>query len=162
LAMKRDTVVVKPFLEHLEQIVTPLDAAFGAYLSELEHWVTLPPEEALGLIVQAGMAEDTAVEAGTGISPYVVSSVLWSLYAFLSSPSNYWRTVTTAIIVGGDVDTTAAMAGAISGALNGFDALPGRLLPSLNDQGNWGVEELVVLARKVCAMKLGTDQLAGH
>ncbi len=160
LALKRDIVVIKPFVEHLEQIVTPLDAAFGACLSELQHWAFLPPEEVIGPIAHACMVESAAVDPGEGISPYVVSSVLWSLYSFLSSPGDYWRTVTTAIIVGGDVDTTAAMAGAISGALNGFDALPSRLLPSLNDQGNWGVEDLVALARKVCAMKLGTDQQA--
>jgi ADP-ribosylglycohydrolase len=42
--------------------------------------------------------------------------VLWSLYSFLRSPEDYWETVCTAIAVGGDVDTTAAMAGAVSGA----------------------------------------------
>ncbi len=51
-----------------------------------------------------------------GISAFVTPSVLWSLYAFLRSPDDYWETICTAIAVGGDTDTMAAMAGAISGA----------------------------------------------
>jgi hypothetical protein len=50
--------------------------------------------------------------------------VLWSLYSFLTSPDGYWETICTAIAVGGDVDATAAMAEAMSGAFLGLDAIP--------------------------------------
>lgn len=38
-----------------------------------------------------------------------------------------------AIQAGGDVDTTAAISGAISGAHNGIDAIPGRLSQGVRD-----------------------------
>jgi len=54
--------------------------------------------------------------------------------------------VSTAIQVGGDVDTTAAMTGAISGAYLGLEALPRHLVARVNDHGAWGFDELVRLA----------------
>jgi ADP-ribosylglycohydrolase len=80
----------------------------------------------------------------------VTPSVLWSLYAFLRSPDDYWETVCTAVAVGGDTDSMAAMAGAMSGARVGVAGLPRDLLDHLTDQGEWGAIELVELARS-CA-----------
>jgi poly(ADP-ribose) glycohydrolase ARH3 len=76
----------------------------------------------------------------------VTTSVLWSLYSFLRTPEDYWETICTAIAVGGDVDTTAAMAGAISGTYLGLEAVPSHLARQLNDQETWGFDELVELA----------------
>ncbi|WP_254564366.1 ADP-ribosylglycohydrolase family protein [Oscillatoria sp. HE19RPO] len=66
----------------------------------------------------------------------------------MKTPEDYWETICTAIIVGGDVDTTAAMAGAISGAYLGLDAIPRELAVNLNDQGTWKFTELVQLAEQ--------------
>lgn len=74
--------------------------------------------------------------------------MVWSLYAFLRAPRDYLDTVCTAIAVGGDVDTTAAMAGAISGAHLGVAALPQELLPHLNDSGTWDADDLRELAEE--------------
>ena len=87
-------------------------------------------------------------DEGRGISPFVTTSVLWSLYSFLRSPEDYWETVRTAIVVGGDVDTTAAMAGAISGAYLGLDAIPERWARRVTDWGTWGYDELVELTNR--------------
>jgi ADP-ribosylglycohydrolase len=76
----------------------------------------------------------------------VVGSVLWSLYSFLKSPDDYRQTIRTAIAVGGDVDTTAAMAGAISGARLGLVAVPQGLAQRLTDRGTWRLAELIALA----------------
>jgi ADP-ribosylglycohydrolase len=84
----------------------------------------------------------------------VTSSVLWSLYCFLRTPEEYWETVCAAIAVGGDVDTTAAMAGAISGAHLGLDALPTDLAHHLTDRGTWGFTELVALADACYVLKV--------
>jgi ADP-ribosylglycohydrolase len=78
----------------------------------------------------------------------VTPSVVWSLYAFLRTPDDYWATVCTAIGVGGDTDTMAAIAGAISGARLGLGALPARLVERLNDRGEWGSDALIDLARR--------------
>ena len=49
-----------------------------------------------------------------------MGSVLWALYAYLRTPDEPWSVYWTAIAVGGDVDTTAAMAGALVGARVGL------------------------------------------
>lgn len=61
-----------------------------------------------------------------------------------------------AIGVGGDVDTTAAMAGAISGARLGLAAPPTPFVKRLDDKGAWGYEERVALARESFAVKSGS------
>jgi hypothetical protein len=54
--------------------------------------------------------------------------------------------VCTAIGVGGDTDSMAAIAGAIGGARGGVSALPRQLVASLNDRGEWRAPELIDLA----------------
>src|SRR5690606_19996086 len=90
-------------------------------------------------------------EPWPGISPFVIPSVLWSLYAFLRSPDDYFETICTAIAVGGDVDTTAAMAGAISGAYLGEGALPAHLVERVHDQARWTFEDARRLAHRAHA-----------
>jgi poly(ADP-ribose) glycohydrolase ARH3 len=51
-------------------------------------------------------------------------SVPTAIYCFLSHPQSYKDTVIYAISLGGDTDTIAAMAGAISGAYLGIKAIP--------------------------------------
>jgi hypothetical protein len=99
--------------------------------------------------------EDGFVDHWEGITPFVMGSVLWSLYAFLRTPGDYWETICTAIWPGGDVDTTAAMAGAISGAHLGLQALPAELSRRVTDQGTWGYDELVGLADRCFEIVIG-------
>jgi ADP-ribosylglycohydrolase len=141
--------------EALSGLVAPFETVFTQALLDLRDWVELPEEEAVGPISRVGL--DPGFGGGwSNISPFVVGSVLWSLYAFLRTPGEYWKTICTAIAAGGDVDTTAAMAGAISGAYNGEEALPKRLVKCLNDQGTWTAPELRELAfsarRKKCGV----------
>jgi ADP-ribosylglycohydrolase len=56
--------------------------------------------------------------------------------------------VQTAIEVGGDVDSTAAMTGALSGARLGLAALPAWQARLVNDNGTWGHDELVELSHR--------------
>jgi ADP-ribosylglycohydrolase len=63
-----------------------------------------------------------------GISPWARTSVLWSLYCLMAHPRNIWKAVELSIMPGGDVDTTAAMAGALVGAHVGIDAFPEQVI----------------------------------
>jgi ADP-ribosylglycohydrolase len=56
--------------------------------------------------------------------------------------------------VGGDVDTTAAMAGAISGAHLGIEAVPPHLCSRLSDRNEWGLSELTELANTCYKVKM--------
>ena len=59
-----------------------------------------------------------------GTSGYVVETVASAAYCFLSSPKDFESTVVSAVLGGIDADTTAAVAGSISGAYNGVRAIP--------------------------------------
>jgi hypothetical protein len=143
------------FISSLADWVVTIEPDFATELFKLKKWILIPPEEAVSFISRAGLDADYIDEDGwQGISPFVISSVLWSLYSFLRTPDDYWETICTAIAVGGDVDTTAAMAGAISGAYLGIGAVPSHLTNYLTDRGTWKFDELVELAHKCYEIKM--------
>jgi ADP-ribosylglycohydrolase len=152
LALRSEPVYPSEFTSKLGELVQEIDPSFAFGVRQLPGWVPLLPEEAVELISQVGL-EPGYSDGWRGISPFVVSSVLWSLYSFLKSPEDYQETISTAIAVGGDVDTTAAMAGAISGAHLGLAAIPRRLAGRVTDQGSWGCPELTDLAGKCYDIK---------
>jgi ADP-ribosylglycohydrolase len=152
LALREGSVERLDFIGRLAELIVRIHSPFADALISLSGWVGLPPDEAVAHISRVGL--ERKLDEGWGeITPFVMPSVLWSLYSFLASPEDYWRTIRTAIAVGGDVDTTAAMAGAISGAHLGLDAVPAKLARRLTDRGAWGLSELVDLADKCYGIK---------
>ena len=85
---------------------------------------------------------------GNGIE--ATSSVVTAIAAFGLTPNSYEETIGNAILLGGDTDTIAAMAGAISGAFLGHAAIPNHLLENLEDREQ-GKTYLETLASKLCA-----------
>lgn len=84
-----------------------------------------------------------------GISPWARTSTLWALYAFMRSPKDFWKTLSTALLAGGDTDTIAAMACALSGAYNGDSELlqaDKGLLALVQDNGEHKTNDLIRLA----------------
>ncbi len=153
LVLKTESIEVESFLQQLSEWSGQFDQTTAEGLIKLNQWLELSPEKAVEFISPYG--QDPELRAGwQGISPFVTSSVLWSLYALLKTPNDYWETICTAIEVGGDADTTAAMVGAISGAFLGIEAIPQNLAQQLTDQGSWGYEELKQLAEKSYRVKL--------
>lgn len=147
------------WIAQLSGWVHALDPALAEGIRRLHDLVDVPSTSALKAILKFGRTSDYD-NGWEGISPFVTASVLWSLYSFFRHPDDYWATICAAIGVGGDVDTTAAMAGAISGAYLGLDALPLDLAARLTDRGTWGMDELISLAHQCHAVKHGI-QLPG-
>jgi poly(ADP-ribose) glycohydrolase ARH3 len=79
---------------------------------------------------------------GNGVE--ATASVVTAIASFALAPYSYEETVGNVIRLGGDTDTMAAMAGAISGAFLGRSAIPARVLDRLEDghQGRSSIEEL--------------------
>jgi len=75
--------------------------------------------------------QDVAKELGT--SSYVLESVPFALYCFLRNPFNVEDNLVTAINAGGDTDTNASIAGALSGCYHGTKAIPKRWVTGLKD-----------------------------
>jgi ADP-ribosylglycohydrolase len=139
------------FLEDVAGCAEADEPSVGAAIRDLRDWVSLRPAAAALHVYETGL-DPAHIDRWQGISAFVIPSVLWSVYAFLRSPDDYWETICTAIGVGGDTDTMAAIAGAISGARLGVDALPSHLLARLNDREEWGHAELVELAGSCAAI----------
>jgi ADP-ribosylglycohydrolase len=146
LAVRSTRVDLEEWARSLSQWMACMNAEFAGLVLRLPEWVSLDPDDAAALISRCGLSSDYAGGDWQGISPFVVPSVLWSLYSFLRTPNDYLETIRTAIAVGGDVDTTAAMAGAISGAHLGMNGLPRKLAECVTDRGTWGFLDLVHLA----------------
>jgi poly(ADP-ribose) glycohydrolase ARH3 len=73
----------------------------------------------------AGSVEDLA-RLGNRIE--ALHSAPTAIASFAMTPESYESTIANVIFLGGDTDTLAAMAGAISGAYLGVDRLPSRLV----------------------------------
>jgi poly(ADP-ribose) glycohydrolase ARH3 len=86
-------------------------SAFSQSLNEIEQ----------GLERRASCIAMSAV-LGTGIAAQ--EAVPMALYCFLRNPESFAQVIHSAIFAGGDTDTIACMAGAISGAFLGIDAIP--------------------------------------
>jgi ADP-ribosylglycohydrolase len=159
LVLQEKPINPDSFLSSLADWSGKIEPAFASELRKLSEWISMPPERAVTFISKAGIDANYPFEdEWQGITPFVISSVLWSLYSFLRTPEDYWGTICTAIGVGGDVDTTAAMAGAISGAYLGIAAIPLQLSQRLTDQGKWGVDELVELAHQCYEIRMRNVQ----
>lgn len=152
LVLAGKPVVPDALIPALATSAATFDAGVADALRQLDAIVPLAPDAALGAIVEAGQPDFR--EPPMGIHPFVTTSVLWSLYAFLRAPDDYIKVIYTAIIVGGDVDTTAAMAGAIAGARNGLAAVPATIVEQLNDRGQWRSDDLIDLARRLWRLKV--------
>jgi ADP-ribosylglycohydrolase len=146
LASRPGKIDVPDFVRQLSEWMRGFDEPFSEHVLRLPDWLKLSAEEAAPTI--SCCASGDFQDDGRGISPFVIPSVLWSLYSFLRTPEDYWETMCTAIVAGGDVDTTTAMAGAISGAHVGLKGLPGELARQVNDLGEWGFDELVDLSTR--------------
>jgi len=86
---------------------------------------------------------------GNGIE--ATSSVVTAIACFAMASNSYAQAIGSAIFLGGDTDTIAAMAGAISGAYLGWQSIPTHLLERLEDrhQGRQYIEDL---AKQLCAI----------
>lgn len=76
-----------------------------------------------GELLSRNVKPEQALEI-LGTSGYVVETVASAFYCFLKTPEDFKASVTAAVMGGNDADTTAAIAGALSGAFNGISAIP--------------------------------------
>ena len=88
----------------------------------VETVLDLPPERVLcrGVLGEAWVGEEAVASA---------------LYCFCRSPRDYRNTVLTAANTVGDSDSIACIAGAVSGAFNGLEAIPASWRENVEDSG---------------------------
>jgi poly(ADP-ribose) glycohydrolase ARH3 len=106
-------------------------------LQVLEHALEIPDYlHALEVIRDLLVTEPDAGEVikKLGTSVRALESVPTAVYAYLKYGDDYLRTISFCVSLGGDTDTTASMAGALSGARMGEAALPQAALEHLENR----------------------------
>ncbi|NWF78276.1 MAG: ADP-ribosylglycohydrolase family protein [Chloroflexi bacterium] len=107
-----------------------------AFLSKLQNFIPnqLYQEKLAQIKELLGEQDKAKVIAVLGNGIEAPRSVPTAIYCFLRQPQSYKDAVIYAISLGGDTDTIAAMAGAISGAYLGIDAIPPEWLAKLENK----------------------------
>jgi ADP-ribosylglycohydrolase len=135
--LTRDQVSPNELIHHVSLRIASQSADFARAVEKLPALLAGDEADAISAIVNEGWrGHDTSF----GITPFVIPTVLASLYAFLRYPHDFRSAVRTVINMGGDVDSTAAITGAISGAFNGAQAIPEHLRQTVKD--GRAIEEL--------------------
>lgn len=96
---------------------------------------------------------------GNGIE--ALESVPTAIASFALTPESYTATIANVIFLGGDTDTLAAMAGAISGALLGVAAIPSVLLDHLESSPK-GRSYLIELADRLLGRVASSGRLRSY
>jgi poly(ADP-ribose) glycohydrolase ARH3 len=117
-----------------------------AFLVKLQNFIQdqLYKEKIARIRELLGEQDKAKVVAVLGNGIEAPRSVPTAVYCFLRRPQSYKDTVIYAISLGGDTDTIAAMAGAISGAYLGIEAVPSEWRAKLENR-----EYIEALAEKL-------------
>ncbi|BBM83989.1 ADP-ribosylglycohydrolase family protein [Candidatus Uabimicrobium amorphum] len=97
---------------------------------------------------KAQKLEDCSELATVGNAITALESVPTAIASFALNPHSFTDTIGHSILIGGDTDTVAAMAGSISGAFLGVEAIPQNLLDALENEGK-GRDYITELAEKM-------------
>ncbi|MBL7064686.1 MAG: ADP-ribosylglycohydrolase family protein [Anaerolineae bacterium] len=151
-AVSHDAIETDAFIAFVAGLARPYHAEFAALIEHLPHWLEIHEPAAAREIRYAGLSPGREPN-WPGISPFVIPTVIVCLYAFLRTPADYREAVRFVIAQGGDVDTTGAITGAISGAFNSIEAVPESLARVVTDRGRHGYEELCTRAEHLWVLK---------
>jgi ADP-ribosylglycohydrolase len=139
------------FLDHVSTHVS--NAEYREQLCSIVQLLSGTHEDAKVRVTAFGtrLGED---RWGDGISSGVRQSSLWAIYAFCKHPDSYKQCIALAIACGGDVDTTAAMAGALVGARLGFAGVPKIWRDAIHDLDVWKLDDVCALVKSVYQLVL--------
>lgn len=123
LACQKDLEAV-PLCNAVAEAMRPIDTGFAEIVERLPDYLAKDRAGALEYVAWAGSAPDFPRVI---ITPYVVPTVLASLWAVTSFPASWPDAVAAVIGLGGDVDTLGAIVGGLMGARHGVSAVPAGL-----------------------------------
>jgi poly(ADP-ribose) glycohydrolase ARH3 len=101
-----------------------------------------------GGLARGASCPEMASLLGTGITAQ--EAVPMAIYCFLRHPDSYRDVIHQAVFIGGDTDTIACMAGAISGAFLGRNAIPDQWTAAVHED-RYSVSGLDDLADRLFA-----------
>jgi ADP-ribosylglycohydrolase len=119
------------FSKELANFIGLVHGEFAGHIDRIPEWLDSDTADAIPEMACAGWI-DPPRPIGV-ITPFVIPTVLASLWVFLQHPEDYCAAVDKVIRLGGDVDTTAAITGAIVGARVGEEGIPENLREGVLD-----------------------------
>lgn len=146
--LKNDSINADELTRLISTIIEPISEEFSQIIMKLPELLAMDERKALQEIANLGLDDDMKSDTHE-ITPFVIPTVMIALWSFLKSPMNYIESVLRVISAGGDVDTTAAVTGAISGAFNGIHGIPEHLARKINDRGEFGYEYFQTLVTRL-------------
>jgi ADP-ribosylglycohydrolase len=137
------------FIDSIAEITSRVSSEFSNELKILKTLVKNQDRSAaLKKIIKLGLASGEKSWHGM-ISYGVTQTTLWALYAVCSNPDSFVKCIAEAIVVGGDVDTTAAIAGGILGARVGLVGVPKVWANLIHDLDSWDNTQCCDLVKSV-------------
>jgi ADP-ribosylglycohydrolase len=109
-----------------------------------------------GVALAQGDASPEDVACTLGNTGFVIHTLGVASYALVRAGNDPLDAIVTAVAVGGDTDTSAAIVGAWTGALHGDSALPRELIARLTP-GPFGERHLRALARDLARRQQSDD-----
>ena len=134
-----DGVAPDLLIQKMKEFTYILDGTGAQTLKSLEEYLKEDEEIAAQKIADLSPYKDPKWNR---ISPDGISTIAWSLWSYIRADGDVRKALCHAVAVGGDVDTTGALAGALSGAFNGPGCLPRHLVESITDQGNLNSQDI--------------------
>ena len=122
----------RDFAERISESMSEQCAEFAHAISRLPELLKADERDAIPVMINEGW---TGHDPTFGVTPFVIPTVLASSYAFLKYPHDFSLAVRAVINMGGDVDTTVSITGAMSGAFNGVRGIPQHLREGVKDSG---------------------------
>ncbi|MCZ7662478.1 MAG: ADP-ribosylglycohydrolase family protein [Thermoleophilia bacterium] len=119
------------FIETIEHRLLPQEALYREGLEKVVMMLERCPPLPLEASDHDRAGQAARVAAVLGNDSRAFTSVPAALYSFLAYAHSFELAVTTAVALGGDTDTIAAMTGALAGAYHGVGAIPERWRRSL-------------------------------
>jgi poly(ADP-ribose) glycohydrolase ARH3 len=139
------------FLRPLRKVV----GYFSDLMQDTTKFATALDAIEQGLARGATCAEMSEI-LGTGVTAQ--EAVPMALYCFLRHVDSYPMVIHHAVFIGGDADTIACMAGALSGAYLGAEAIPTDWLGAIREE-KWSAQAIAGLAERLWE-KFGRDGAA--
>lgn len=119
------------FCEEVASAMQPYDLMFADLVRGRPGLLQIAPEKAHDLIAWSGMPVPEFDEPI--ITPFVIPTVLASLWCVLGHSESWSSAVASVIRLGGDVDTLGAIVGALMGARLGIGGIPRHLVEAVVD-----------------------------
>lgn len=148
-----DRLEPEPFCESIAAAMEPYEPSFASLVRNLPARLGEKREVAIRHIAWSGLARPEFPRPI--ITPFVIPTVLASLWALLRQPTSWPIAVAEAIGLGGDVDTLGAIVGALAGARLGVEAIPPHLATGVLHAHR--IQSLAVQYHSLVARKTGED-----